>query len=613
MNLILTNKKIAVFLLIPILLIALGGCSKKEDQITTDIPLVNLVSPTFSSTPTSEPTQTPFVVTATPIPLSGPQNVFIFSMMDNGYAHLYAYSPFGFPLTRLTVDPWDDITPAISPDGTEIAFSSRRNGYWDLYLLNLISGETTRLTDTMDYEANPAWSPDGRWLVFETYRNGNLDLDILSVSNPIDRYLLTGETSSDFSPAWSPLGRQIAYISNQTGENEVWIADLDKIGDDRFSNVSQNDQAIETHPAWSPDGKSIAWVSAAYDSSLNGIYVWNSSSPSSPTWLGSGDWPIWSVDGSQIYSLLLTSNNSYLEGMNLSGDFSLPPLLFPGSIFGFDFGYAMFPNPLAASIQEANDQIATPAYEVQTNSSLAVPGNRSILVDLPGVQAPYPRLSDLLDESFNALRQRVIVETGWDALASLENAYVPLSVPLDPGFSEDWLYAGRAFSLNPILIEAGWACIVKEEIGQQTYWRVFMRTRAQDGSQGIPMNQAAWDIYARFSGTAIAYDQGGQMLANVPSGFWVDFTNLAKAYGWERLASFPNWTSYFNGTRFNEFVNTSGLNWKSAMLQIYPPEIFNTPTSVFLPSKTPTKTPWHYRTPSPTPTLTPRPTFTPHP
>jgi TolB protein len=610
----LSRNKLAIWLIIPLIISIIVGCTTdKKPTLTTSL-VSDTASPTITNLPTLELTQTPYVVTATPVTVAGPQNVFIFSMMDNGYAHLFAYSPQGFPLTRLTTDPWDDITPALSPDGTQVAFSSRRNGYWDLYLLNLTTGNLIRLTDTMEYEASPSWSPDGLWLVFETYRNGNLDLDILSLANPNNRYQLTNELSSDHSPAWSPLGRQIAYISAQTGENEVWLADLDKIGDDRFSNISRNDQGIETHPTWSPDGKTIAWVSAPLDSSLSGIYIWNNlSTATSSTWLGSGDWPIWSPDGSQLLSLLLTPNNSYIEGLNLSGEYTLPPIALPDSIRGFDFGYAAFTSPLATSIQDAANQIPTPSFVVLTTPSSDVPGERLNLVELIDVQAPYPRMLDLLDEAFSALRQRVILETGWDALASLDNAYVPISVPLNPGFSEDWLYTGRAFSINPILIEAGWITIVKEEIGQQTFWRIFMRTRAQDGSQGEPMHQVPWDIYARFSGTAMAYDQGGQSVASIPPGFWMDFTALAKAYGWERLPSLSNWQSFFNGTLFNEFVNTSGLNWQTAMLQIYPPEIFETPTSIILPTRTPTKTPWGYRTPSPTPTLTPRPTFTPRP
>ena len=35
------------------------------------------------------------------------------------------------------------------------------------------------------------------------------------------------------------------------------------------------------------------------------------------------------------------------------------------------------------------------------------------------------------------------------ALASLENAFVPITTSLDPGFGEDWLYTGRAFAIHP--------------------------------------------------------------------------------------------------------------------------------------------------------------------
>src|SRR5690606_4279729 len=70
--------------------------------------------------------------------------------------------------------------------------------------------------------------------------------------------------------------------------------------------------------------------------------------------------------------------------------------------------------------------------------SEGVTGRWSV-VDLRDVQAPYPQLHDLADEAFNALRERVLGEAGWDALASLENAFVPLTSDLDPGFSEDWL------------------------------------------------------------------------------------------------------------------------------------------------------------------------------
>jgi TolB protein len=114
-----------------------------------------------------------------------------------------------------------------------------------------------------------------------------------------------------------------------------------------------------------------------------------------------------------------------------------------------------------------------------------------------------------------------------------------------------------------------------------------------------------------------AYDQGGAYAKTIPSDYWVDFTNLAQEYGWQRVPAQNNWRTYFAGTQFNEFVIPGGLDWHSAMLELYPADIFITPTVVIPPTHTPTPTPKGFRYKSPTPTvtstLTPNPTFTPAP
>jgi TolB protein len=157
----------------------------------------------------------------------------------------------------------------------------------------------------------------------------------------------------------------------------------------------------------------------------------------------------------------------------------------------------------------------------------------------------------------------------------------------------------------------------REDFGGQTYWRVYLKTRYQDGSQGAPIEGPTWDLEARYSGEPQVYEQGGAPAASVPSGYWFDFTNLATSYGWERLPALVNWRTYFPGIRFNQFVYRDGLDWKSAMLQVYPVEILITPTLVAPPTAAATKTPqWmSLRTATPTTiaTVTPtrRPTWTP--
>ena len=94
-------------------------------------------------------------------------------------------------------------------------------------------------------------------------------------------------------------------------------------------------------------------------------------------------------------------------------------------------------------------------------------------------------------------------------------------------------------------------------------------------------------------------------------GYWVDFSQLAGYYGWERLPALTTWRSAMQTARYNEFILSDGLDWNAAMKEIYPPQAVYTPTPVLPPVHTPTRTPWPTLTP--TPTRTPWPTRTPSP
>jgi TolB protein len=608
--------------------------------IPTDTPSVKTstpdISPTLTHTiqpmasATIQPSETPSAeaATASPQPISTltlNQGFIILALDEGGNTHLFAYQPQEtgagqpLPLTRLTFGPWDDINPAISPDGQTVAFASNRSGYWDIYLLNLSSGGITRLTDTLAYDASPAWSPDSKWLVYETYNNDNLDLKIQSVISPTDTITLTTGPAADFSPVWSPKGRQIAFVSNRSGENEIWLADLDKTEEQRFQNISQNPHSNDTHPAWSPDGKSIVWVSEQdgmhnlflQEMSLTGD---TNSTPSAVNRknLGSGDWPVWSADGETILTLLQAPNHIYLTAYPTHyPGLALPTIELPGSVYGLCWGNIS----LSASIQTIYQQAAlitpTPLYLPSTTSVPNDNGGRYQLMPLNGVQAPHPYLHDLVDDSFQALRTRIAFESGWDFLASLENAYVPLTAPLDPGMGSDWLYTGRAFALNSLPINAGWLVVVREDFGADTYWRVYIRALYQDGSAGMPLHDQPWDFNSRSSGDTTIYEQGGEKLASIPAGYWIDFTERAHSYGWDRLPALTTWRASSPAARFNEFALTGGEDWQTAMLELYPPEAMITPSPVVPPTRTPTSTLRWYVSPTPTSTPSPRPTFTP--
>jgi TolB protein len=566
----------------------------------------------MSSPPLANSSAIPSPANATSLPPGAGKGLMLLSMTESGTAHLFAFSPFTLTLTRLTADPWDDVTPALSPDGLRLAYSSRRNGYWDLYILNLKSGEVFRLTDTPEYESAPSWSPDGKWLVYESYLDGNLELYIRSVNDPAQAaFRLTDNPAADHSPAWVPGGgRLVVFVSDRSGQDDIWLADLDRAGDDRFTNLSGTQAARESHPAWSADGTHIAW--AATDANgLSGIYFYDTAAPEIPArWVGAGTWPVW--QGNDILTQVAAPNQVYLSGFNfLGGELTLALTPLPGILHGMLWLPAGLPQPLPVSFQAAALTTPSPLYNLDGPQRTGIPSGRAALVSLHGVQAPYPQLHDGVADSFQSLRQRVASTIGWDALASLSNAWVPLTTPLDPGLNEDWLYTGRAFSLNPLLANAGWIAAVREDFGGQTYWRLYLRTLAQDGSQGEPLHTAPWDFNARYTGDPSLYDQGGGTISPIPSGYWFDLTTLASMYEWERLPALSNWRSYYSGARFTEFAMTQGLDWRTSMLELYPAEVLVTPTVVIPPTRTPTPTIWGYRTPVIIRTSTPRPTSTP--
>ena len=579
---------------------------------TLPVPPAQTVLPAAAGQPPSYALEGP--ASAAPADALRRQGVMIFSMSDGAYYHLFAYHPQYLPLTRLTHGPWDDIHPSVSPDGSRLAYASHQNGYWDLYLLDLATGDQSRITDTPAYDGLPTWSPDGQWLAYESYTTGGIQLFIRQMTDlTLPPVQLTTEPGQNFSPAWSPQGREVAFISTRSGQGDVWLARLDRI-DDRFIQISQNGVGPNRVPRWSPDGNILVWASDAPGASS--LMTWDKRAPDRTTNLGIGDTPVWSPDGSALLAEIREPNLSSLVVYRTSDSTILyPPYRLPGHLEGIDWRGGSVADLISAfPVPENARQPAAPLYKPVLTIQVGLQKNRIGVVPLKDVIAPAPFLSDAADESFQALRQQVAQLAGWDFLSNLENAYLPITTPSLPDLQENWLYTGRAFSVNLSPMTAGWMALIREEIGGMIYWRMYVRCLVQDASQGRPISQRPWDLNARYRGDPHSYDQGGEY-SPISEGYWIDFTELASRYGWERLPALINWRTYYPATFFGTFIYRDGLTWQSAMAQVYPPEAVASPTPwvTLTPTITFTPTLYYQRliTPSITPTVTPSATLHP--
>lgn len=601
------------FLLVVLFLISALGWYSLRLRDSQAIPpgdpsSVSLATDLMTISPTGDSSKTTNVpVTMTPMATRATlEGSLIFTLREGGHSHIRAYVA-GDPMPlSLTWGPWDDRDPAIDPNGERLAFSSNRGGAWDLYLLELGTGEIRPLTNTPGYEGQPTWSPDGMWIAFEAYYDGDFDIRILPVEGNQDPIQLTNHPASDTQPDWDPAGRRIAFVSDRDGSPDIYIANLDRT-DDRFLNLTQSPTIPEGFPSFNADGTWLAY--AQLQSGLQEIQLQDLSDLERPaTPLGSGEHPVWSPDGSSLAAILKAPQRAHLVRYAVEG--SLPLTGFPITESVYQLVWTEHGLPAEVSAHSASWIAPAPLFELDLSQSIGQA--RTTLVNLNGVQAPNPVLSDAVDEAFEALRQWVSPKLGWDFLGGLEHAFLGINDPLPPGLSyDDWLYTGRAFAFNSDAVEVGLVEIVREDIAGHVYWRVFVRTALQDGSQGEPLRQYPWDFSSRFGGDPETYDQGGSLAERLPQGYYLDFTQLAQDHGFERIPALPNWRTYYPGTRFNEFVYRQELDWLEAMLELYPLSAIVTPTPFLTPTPTPTRTlrptptPWWWRWETPTPSSTP--------
>lgn len=159
------------------------------------------------------------------------------------------------------------LAPALSPDGSEVAYFSEADWYFvDLWLADGKTGQIKRRllksTQSSNYEtyrfinSQANWSPDGKYLAFAAKRGPQDDIVILDVKrNKRDKEIrvkLNGVTT----PAWSPDGRQLVFTGYDGGTSDLFIVNRDGTG---FRRLTQ-DKYADLHPVWSPDGKTIAFA-----------------------------------------------------------------------------------------------------------------------------------------------------------------------------------------------------------------------------------------------------------------------------------------------------------------------------------------------------------------
>jgi len=119
------------------------------------------------------------------------------------------------------------------------------------------SGGGQLVTGTSDYDYPVALAADGDTLVFmRSTQETSFDILALSLRNPTEIRPLLKTAAYEGGARLSPDGRWLVYVSNESGQNDVYLRALPAL-DRRWSISTQGG----TQPLWNPSGKEIFYRS----------------------------------------------------------------------------------------------------------------------------------------------------------------------------------------------------------------------------------------------------------------------------------------------------------------------------------------------------------------
>lgn len=185
----------------------------------------------------------------------------------------------------------------LSPKGERAVFSARG----DIFTVPIEKGGTRNLTRTPGaHDRFPAWSPDGRWIAYMSDQSGEDEVWIVAQDGATPpQQLTTGGSAQRYAPRWSDDSKKIAFGDK---DGRVYVVE---VATKKMQMIVDAPNGQITDYKFSPKGSFVAYTMGSRNG-IPSVYVWsaeeNKNYRVTPEMSAAHD-PTWDPNGGYLYFL----------------------------------------------------------------------------------------------------------------------------------------------------------------------------------------------------------------------------------------------------------------------------------------------------------------------
>ncbi len=215
------------------------------------------------------------------------------------------------------------IQPAISPDGTRVAFTSFARGNPGIFVFSVDPVRDLRFyNQRASVNSSPSFTPDGKQIVYSSSAPGDRCCRIFVASLEGSGFRpITSVGSIDTEPKVNPkTGTEMVFTSGRSGPQQIYRASMDGTDMERLSDGTGEAGS----PAWNPNGQIIAfsWTRGFAAGAWN-VFIMDVASHQYNQLThsqGRNENPAWAPDGKHIVFGSTRSGKSQIYSMLANGE-----------------------------------------------------------------------------------------------------------------------------------------------------------------------------------------------------------------------------------------------------------------------------------------------------